>query len=56
MFYLALVGSKVVVALMAGRSRAFLRGRAYRFVMGLLGLMLAVFAVLLLCQGIRYLR
>jgi threonine/homoserine/homoserine lactone efflux protein len=55
-FYLALVGSKVLIALMAGRSRQFLGGRAYRLVMGLLGIMLAVFAVLLFCQGIRYLR
>jgi threonine/homoserine/homoserine lactone efflux protein len=55
-FYLSLVGSKVLIALMAGRSRQFLGGRAYRLVMGALGVMLAVFAVLLLCQGIRYLR
>jgi threonine/homoserine/homoserine lactone efflux protein len=56
MFYLALVGSKVAIAVMAGRSRGFLEGRAYRFVMRLLGSMLVVFAVLLFWHGLQYLR
>ncbi len=56
MFYFALVGSKVLIALMAGRARQFVHGRAYRIVMGLLGLMLAGFAVLLFRQGFQYLR
>lgn len=56
MFYFGLVGSKVMIALMAGRSRQFLYGRAYRVVMGLLGIMLAVFAGLLLRLGFQYLR
>lgn len=55
MFYLMLVGSKMLVALLAGRSRQFLHGRAYRLVMALLGLMLVFFAALLVRQGLRYL-
>ncbi len=46
-FYLFLVGSKVTIALAAGRSREFLAGRAYRVAMRLLAVMLAVLALLL---------
>jgi hypothetical protein len=46
----------LLIALMAGRSRQVLGGRPYRLVMGLLGVMLAIFAVLWFCQGLRYLR
>jgi threonine/homoserine/homoserine lactone efflux protein len=55
-FYFALVGSKVMIAIMAGRARQFIQGRAYRIVMGLLGVLLAVFAALLCRQGLYYLR
>jgi threonine/homoserine/homoserine lactone efflux protein len=47
-FYLSLVGSKVVIAVIAGKSRSFLAGRAYVGIMRTLGLALGVFAVLLL--------
>lgn len=52
-FYLFLVGIKLLVALVAGRSRDFLKGRAYRLIMLALGLMLAVFAVLLVVDGVQ---
>ncbi len=55
-FYLSLVGSKVMIVIMAGRSRQFLDSRAYRVVMRLPGIMLAVFAVLLFRQGLQYWR
>ena len=55
-FYFGLVGSKLVIAVMAGRSRQFLGGRAYRVVMGLLGMLLGVFAALFFRQGLLYLR
>jgi threonine/homoserine/homoserine lactone efflux protein len=54
-FYLALVGSKILVALMASHSRQFLQGRAYRVVMAVLGVLLVVFALMLLRQGYQYL-
>ena len=54
-FYLMLVGSKVVLALVAGRSGEFLHGQPYRVTMRGLGVLLAVFAVLLLREGLRYL-
>jgi threonine/homoserine/homoserine lactone efflux protein len=47
-FYVFLVGSKVVIAVIAGKSRSFLAGRAYVGIMRTLGLALGVFAVLLL--------
>jgi len=52
-FYLLLVGSKLLLALAAGRSREFLKGRTYRLIMQVLGVLLAVFAVLLLWDGVR---
>jgi threonine/homoserine/homoserine lactone efflux protein len=47
-FYALLVGSKVSLALVVGKSRTFLTGRGYTHVMRILGGMLAIFALLLL--------
>jgi threonine/homoserine/homoserine lactone efflux protein len=52
-FYALLVGSKVMVAVLAGRSRDLLTGRAYRVAMRVLAGMLALFAVLLFREGLR---
>ena len=46
-FYLLLVGSKVVLALLAARSQAFLSGRGYLFTIRLLGIVLCFFALTL---------
>jgi threonine/homoserine/homoserine lactone efflux protein len=54
-FYLLLVGSKVTVALLAGRSRHLLAGRGYRVTMRALAIMLALLAVLLFREGLRQL-
>ena len=54
-FYLLLVGSKVGVALLAGRSRDLLAGRAYRVVMRVLAVLLGFFALLLFREGLKYL-
>jgi threonine/homoserine/homoserine lactone efflux protein len=54
-FYLLLVGSKVGVALLAGRSRDLLAGRPYRVAMRILAVLLAVFALLLFREGLRHL-
>ncbi len=55
-FYLCLVGSKVVLAVGVGRSRTLLHGRPYLYCMRLLGLLLLLFALLLLRDGISLLR
>jgi threonine/homoserine/homoserine lactone efflux protein len=50
-FFACLVGSKIVLALLAARSRRFLAGRGYRLLMRLLGVLLAFYAVVLLRDG-----
>jgi len=50
-FYLLLVGSKLVVVLLAARSRQLLAGRPYRVVMRVLAVLLVFFAVLLFREG-----
>ena len=54
-FYLLLVGSKVLVAFMAGRSRDLLAGRPYRVAMCVLAVLLGFFALLLFREGLRHL-
>ena len=50
-FYLLLIGSKVGIALLAGRSRDLLAGRPYRLVMRVLAVLLGGFALLLFGEG-----
>jgi threonine/homoserine/homoserine lactone efflux protein len=54
-FYLFLVGTKVGLAVAVGRSRGFLKGKAYLAVMRVLGLLLCLLALLLLRDGLRLL-
>ena len=50
--YICLIGAKVLVALLVGRSRLFLQSRGYVIVNRLLGLTLAVFAILFARDGL----
>lgn len=54
-FYAVLVGSKVVVAIISGRSRNLLKSRHYKHVIQMLGLVLIGFGVLFLRDGVNYL-
>jgi threonine/homoserine/homoserine lactone efflux protein len=54
-FYLPLVGSKMGVALLAGRSRNLLVERPYRIAMRVLAVLLGIFALLLFREGLKYL-
>jgi threonine/homoserine/homoserine lactone efflux protein len=54
-FLLLLVGSKVVLALVVGRSRTFLKGRLYIWVMRILGVLLIIFSIVLLRDGFELL-
>ncbi len=54
-FYLLLVGSKVFLALVAGKSRTFLAGKNYVRVMRTLAAMLAFFAFLLIKDALNLL-
>jgi len=52
-FYLFLIGSKILLAILVARSRNFLSGKVYLFIMRLLGLLLMGFALVLLRDGLR---
>jgi threonine/homoserine/homoserine lactone efflux protein len=54
-FYLLLVVSKVLVALLTARSRNLLAGRPYRTGMRFLGVLLGLFAILLFREGLKQL-
>ena len=51
-FYICLVGAKVAVAALAATSRQLLEGRTYGYLMRILGLLLLVFAFLLVRDGV----
>ena len=53
--YTCLIGVKILVAFLVGRSRAFLKSRGYVYVNRILGAVLAGFAVLFLRDGLRFL-
>jgi threonine/homoserine/homoserine lactone efflux protein len=55
-FYVLLVGSKIVVAIVSGRSRNLMKSRHYRVILRILGLTLIGFGVIFLRDGINYLR
>jgi len=54
-FLLLLVGSKVVLAMLVERSRAFLKGRFYIRVMRILGALLLIFSMVLFRDGFELL-
>jgi len=54
-FFVCLIGAKVLVAVLVGRTKKVLTGRIYRSVMRLLGLALFVFALFLVRDGLALL-
>lgn len=52
-FYACLVGSKIMLAVLVGKSRSFFRGRAYVWTMRLLGVALVALALLLFHDGLE---
>lgn len=54
-FYLLLISSKIVLALLAARSRHLLTGRPYRVVLRVLSALQVVFALLLFREGLKQL-
>ena len=54
-FYVALIGSKICLAMLVSRSRGFLRGQAYLGLMKVMGVVLLVFALLLFNEGAKLL-
>jgi len=51
-FYVLLVGAKIVLAILVAKSRSFLQGEAYIFIMRLLGVLLLVLAGILFRDGL----
>jgi len=54
-FYICLVGSKIGVAFLVSKSRAFLTNILYLWTMRFLGLVLFLFSFLFICEGLKYL-
>jgi len=54
-FYALLVGSKIMLAILVGKSKNFLVGKVYIYTMRLLGLALCVLALVLFRDGLRLL-
>ena len=54
-FYLALVGSKIILAMAVGKSRQFLSGKVYLYTQRFLGILLCAFAVVLFKEGLKLL-
>jgi len=52
LFYIMLVGSKVMIAMLAERSKSFLNGRLYKVAMQILAVSLFLFAALFLYNGL----
>jgi len=55
-FYVLLVGSKIVLAVLVGKSRSFLQGKTYIAIMRLLGLILIILAGFLFRDGLYLLE
>jgi len=52
-FYTILVGSVIGIAIMVGRSKTFLKNKAYFWIMRILGIALLIFAVFFFYDGIK---
>ena len=52
-FLIFLVGAKVILAVVVERSRAFLKGPVYIWIMRILGAFLLFFSIMLFCDGLR---
>lgn len=55
-FYVFLVGSKILVAILAEKSRSFLKSNAYVYVIKFLGVILLFFAFIFLREGLKFLE
>jgi len=54
-FYLCLVGAKIVVAVIAAKSKSFIKSRWYIYILRALGAVLLFFAVIFIREGLKYL-
>lgn len=54
-FYVCLIGSKIVMAVVTGKSRSFLTGKLYINIMRFMGLLLLILAFYLTLNGLKLL-
>jgi len=54
-FYVSLVGSKILLAMVVGKSRTFLTGNLYLYTLRFLGLLLSAFSIILFRDGAKLL-
>jgi threonine/homoserine/homoserine lactone efflux protein len=54
-FYMLLVGSKIILAILIGKSKSFLAGNVYIYTMRFLVLLLCVLAIILFGDGLKLL-
>lgn len=54
-FYSLLVGAKIFLAVLVGRSKSFLSDKAYVYTMKFLGLALVIFSIVLFADGLKLL-
>ncbi len=52
-FYVFLLGSKILLAVLTGKSKSFLTGKAYLYIMRFLGMALGALAVALFYNGLK---
>lgn len=55
-FYMFLVGSKIALAYASSRSREFLTGKTYIYIMHVLGVVLVIFALYFVYHGIQLIK
>jgi threonine/homoserine/homoserine lactone efflux protein len=53
-FYFFLIGSKIIIAFMVDKSRAFLKSRMYINIIRFLGVLLLIFAFIFLKEGMKF--
>lgn len=52
-FYLCLIGSKIIVALIVEKSKSFLKSNVYVYTIRILGIILMVFAIIFIKDGLK---
>lgn len=55
-FYVFLIGSKVVVAFLVDRTKQFMNQKFYLILMRTLGIVLIIFSLIFLYEGLKYLK
>jgi hypothetical protein len=55
-FYLFLIGSKVLLALLVGKSKSYLTGKWYLYTLRFLAVLLCLFATVLIREGLSLLK